>query len=480
MNKAKTVFQQVPLVVDLDGTLLQTDCFWESLLLLVKKNILFIFLLPFWLLKGKTFFKIQLSQKVSLRTELLPFNQEVLAYLKKQKKQGRQLILATASLQTIAESVVNPTRLFFEIIGSDIQINCKGSTKASILVKKYGEKEFDYIGNSSSDLLVWKHCRKALVVSNRASLIHKIQKTTPVEKIFFSSKSFLKVLYESCRIFHCSKNLLILVPAVLSHRILEPQIFFLSLATVCIFSLFTSAIYLLNDLIDLESDRFHSDKKNRPVASGTLSIPIAFFLSMSLLLLGTVLTTFFIPKAFPLIIVYLIANSLYTFYLKKVPLLDVFLLSGFYCIRILIGYAQTNIEISSWLLGFSLFFFLGLGFMKRVIQLHLMETVENFSSDSLYSPYERSLLESMGLISSYLSLLLLAVYINSPQVSLLYSSPSLLFLICIILLYWVSTIWLTLYRKQLQSDPLVYILKDKKSYICALLIFCIILIASLI
>lgn len=282
------------------------------------------------------------------------------------------------------------------------------------------------------------------------------------------------------RIYQWAKNMLLFLALFMSHRILETQLLKQTIIAFLSFSLCASAVYILNDLFDLESDRKHPSKKKRPLASGQISV-VSGKLAIPILLLASFLwSIMFLPMTFTIaLIIYLTITTSYTLYLKEKLFIDVIVLGALYSLRVLAGGLSTGIEVSSWLLGFSWFFFLSLAFMKRYTDLLL---IKNTNQEELfgrgYSIINLSIVQKIGIISGVVSLLILALYINSEQVMILYKNPFLIWLALPIIFYWLLHMWMVAHRGKMSDDPIIYAFKDKSSYIAFLIIIIIMIVAA--
>ncbi len=289
-----------------------------------------------------------------------------------------------------------------------------------------------------------------------------------------------RALVRALRPHHWLKNVLLFTPIVFHHSFSDTELWMRSGLAFVLFCLATSAVYLLNDLYDVESDRKHPVKRNRPFAAGQLSVHHGLLLAGGLVAaaLGVGLLT--LPVAFSLsLVTYFALNGLYTTWLKRKVMIDIVVLASFYSLRIIAGGAATGITPSEWLLALSMFLFLSLAFLKRHSELVRLRSEGLERTDSRgYQIGDIALLESMGATSGYLAVLVLALYINSSQVVGLYSYPRTLWLICPLLLYWVSRIWIWGRRGSIAEDPLMFALKDRTSW-AVLVMIVILAIASL-
>jgi 4-hydroxybenzoate polyprenyltransferase len=279
------------------------------------------------------------------------------------------------------------------------------------------------------------------------------------------------------------KNLLVFVPVLMAHRVTDaPALTAAALAFVA-WCLAASGVYLVNDLLDLEADRRHPYKRRRPLASGSLSKSAAAVLVPALLLPGLALAFLLLPTLFGLaLLLYLSMTTAYSLFLKRLPIVDVMVLAGLYTLRVLSGGIAAGVAVSPWLLAFSMFLFLSLAFVKRYTELRSAadDDAHGETSRRGYTREDMELLKSFGTASGYISVLVLALYINqSREVTLLYRTPAALWLIGPCLLYWVTRVWLLAARGRMHEDPVVFTVKDPVSYALGAVIAALIIIASL-
>ncbi len=458
-----------PLVVDLDGTLVRTDLLVESFLALIKENPLYLVAALFWVLRGKAYLKRQISRRVNLDVSILPYHRELTAYLTEQRIRGRRIILATGTDEQIARKVADHLGLFDGVFASDGTTNLSGRYKRDRLVKEFGERKFDYAGNGRKDVPVWSSARKAILVNVSENLLGVATRITRVEQVFHDQKKGIKPYLEALRLHQWLKNLLVFVPLVMAHRFVEPALIVKNLIAFLAFGLCASSAYLLNDLIDLSADRHHPRKKKRPFAAGDVSPLLGLFMSPGLLGLS-LLVSLVLPSHFIwMLVIYYLLNLGYSFYFKQVALLDVILLAGLYTMRIMAGSASIDIWPSSWLLAFSTFIFLSLALVKRYDELVIMNAETGKVRVRGYQIIDKELLASLGSGSGYVAVLVLAIYISTGKAEVLYTRHHFIWLLCPLLLYWISYIWLIAHRGAMLDDPLVFTLKDRVSRITLLL-----------
>ncbi len=461
-NAAKT---GIPLCVDLDGTLIRSDLLIESALALLARHPLSIFAMLLWLLRGKAHLKKQIALRVELDPSALPYNQELVEWLADQRRH-RHVVLCTASDVTLAAPVATHAGVFDDVIASDGDVNLSGSNKAKALVARFGEKSFDYIGNAPVDLAVWKHAHAALVVESGNGLSSAAAKVATVEKRFEVRRGGLRTWAKALRIHQWIKNVLVFLPLLASHRVLEVDSLIPSLLAFLCFGLCASSVYITNDLLDLPADRQHHRKRNRPFAAGTLPLVAGPVLAVILLVAGFGLAMF-VSKSFVAVLLgYYLLTSAYSIRLKRVMMLDVVVLATLYTTRILAGTAALHTKPSFWLLAFSMFIFLSLAMVKRFTELlTLQKSGKVKASGRGYDVEDIPLIQSLGASSGYLAVLVLALYVDSTASMSLYEHPHYLWMLCPLLLYWISRTWAIAHRGVMHDDPVVFAVMDRTSQI---------------
>jgi len=469
-----------PIIVDLDGTLIKSDTLFESLMALLKQNPLWVFLLPFWLFKGKAFLKNAIADKVSLDPSLLPYNQEVIEYVRQRKAEGHRCYLATGTVAKFAEPIAQHVGLFEAVFATDAKTNLTGRNKLALLLERFGSKAFIYMGNHKVDLPIWKESSAAVVVSYSDTLIKQAKAQCQHTVVIKPEKAGLKVILKSMRVHQWVKNALIFVPLLTSHQLTNVSFIVLSLLGFVAYSLAASSVYILNDLVDLASDRQHASKCKRPFAAGTLSIETGLFLFPALLLAAFLLSWFFLPFKFQIaLLVYYVLTLVYSFKLKRVIMLDTILLAGLYTMRIIAGTLLIDVRFSFWLLAFSMFIFLSLAFVKRYTEL--MTNIQQGTTKMIgrgYHTEDAVMVSSFGAASGYIAVLVFALYVNSPAVAKMYNNSDILWLACPILLYWISRVWILAHRGEMNDDPIVFAVKDVQSLITGLCILAVFVAAN--
>ena len=462
-NAAKPV-----LCVDLDGTLIKTDLFLESLLHILKQKPWAILLILWWSLRGRSFLKQKLATVAPLAVEKLPYRQDVLEFIRGERQSGRQILLVTAADQSLAEAIASHTGHFDGVYGSDGVVNLKAGAKAGFLTGMLGRGNFDYVGDSRADLPVWRAARFAYVVGS-SRMANKVSRCASVARLFEVPQPSLSTWLHSIRLLHWTKNLLVLLPAILAHAFVWP-VWRDSLVGFALFGGCASGLYILNDLLDLHSDRQHPAKSKRPFAAGDFPLWVGVIESTLLVGCSLIVSAFLDLRFAAALLGYAVLTMAYSWKLKRMPLLDVFVLSSFYTIRIWAGGLISGVPVSDWLMAFSLFFFLSLAMAKRHSELQrATKLVEEGNSGRGYVLKDRELLAMFGTASSFAAVVILCLYARSPVVSSLYGSSTELLWLCPLVLYWLTRVWLLAGRGELDHDPVLFAVRDRTSWVLAAL-----------
>jgi 4-hydroxybenzoate polyprenyltransferase/phosphoserine phosphatase len=455
----------VPLCVDLDGTLVRTDLLHEMLLLLAKASPASLGALPRWLLKGKAGFKHLVAERVVVDPISLPYRGEVLTLIEAARAQRQPVILATASPGKVATAIGEHLGLFDAVLCSDELTNLSSVAKADILVERFGERGFDYIGNATADLPIFARARRAFLVSSRDSLRRTAVRHHPDITFLDDPPGGLRVWVKALRVHQWLKNLLVFVPLVAAHQATNLQLLLLTVIAFFSFSLCASSVYLLNDLLDLPSDRKHHRKKNRPFAAGTLPVKAGMF-AIPVLLGLSLLLALQLPGRFLVVLgLYYLVTVAYSFWLKKQVIVDVMLLAGLYSARVLAGSAATAIRPSFWLLSLSMFVFLDLALVKRYSELRAVSASAKPLAGRGYYPDDLPVLLALGSSSGLVSVLILAMYTQAETVPALYGSPEWLWLAPPLMLYWSARLWMKTVRGEVDEDPVLFAARDWQSIV---------------
>jgi 4-hydroxybenzoate polyprenyltransferase/phosphoserine phosphatase len=476
---ARTSVESTALCVDLDGTLIVGDLLWESLFAVARTQPHVLLKLPVWLFRGRAAVKSGLAAATiaTLEMDTLGFRPEVVDFLKQQKRSGRRLVLATAADGRLARRVADHLGLFEEVIASDGTLNLKGAVKAKALTERFGRSGFDYIGDSKVDHAIWREARGVYVVGSRRRVVEHSCRVYEVRQVFEVPQGGARAILKAMRPHQWAKNMLIFVPLITSHQLGDPVKALRAVAAFLAYSLVASAVYILNDLLDLPNDRRHKTKCKRPFAAGKVSIPAGVVIFGALIALGATLSAL-LPTDFSLLLaIYLVLTTAYSTFLKRRLLVDVLALSSLYTLRILAGGAAEGVVVSSWLLAFAVFFFLSLAFAKRYTELDSSRGELGKLAGRGYQVSDLEMIRSIGPTSGYLSVVVLCLYLNSPEMRILYSHPGRLWLLCPVLLYWISRLWFLASRKELDEDPILFAVRDRHSYVAGAIMFAVLILA---
>ena len=469
---------QPTLYVDLDGTVIKTDLLYESILLLLKKSIFQSLLIPIWLIKGKANLKHQLSKRVHIPVELLPLNTEFNDYLKKEVERGRNIVLISASSQLPVRQVSDHLGFFIDAMGSDEDHNLKSMNKVTRILQLDPGGEFIYAGNSKDDIAVWSEASEVILVNCKKSLATNLQHGSEKIQHFDAPQSTLKKFWQAMRPHQWLKNALIFLPLILSHQLNHPNLLLQACVAFLSFNFVASSVYLLNDMLDVNSDRQHQSKSRRPFASGDLSLLYGYLGAPLLLILGF-LIALWLPTEFVFVLLtYWLMTTAYSLLLKTLFLIDVLILASLYTWRILAGSAAISVVTTYYLLAFSFFLFLGLAMVKRYTEfLNLQNQGKSSIEGRGYGVKNLQTLATIGSGSGLIAVAVLASYINAPATTELYSNPLLLWAVCPLLLYWLWHLWVLARRGELDEDPVLFALTDRRSQITAAVCGLVILLA---
>jgi len=467
-----------PLCVDLDGTLVKSDTLIDSLLVLTRTHPFLLLRLPGQVLRGKAAFKAFVTENVSLDVAHLPYNRKLLKFLQKENSQGREIYLTTGADARLAQRVADHLGVFREVLASDGTHNLTGIRKLASLRDRFGSDGFVYIGNDTPDLPVLAGAAESMVAnpSRRLRMKLRAQGITP-SHAFEERSEPLRSLIRALRPHQWAKNLLILLPPLLAHnhsiRVLTAAL----LAFFC-FCCTASGTYMVNDLLDIETDRRNPKKRLRPFASGELA-PSSGLIATALLLTMGFATAQFLPAAFSFwLLVYLGSTLLYSLYLKSIALVDVVVLSGLYTLRLLAGGAAANTPISHWLAGFAIFVFLSLAIVKRFAELeNLRLTGMQLKNGRGYLLTDIEQIRAFGTASAFAAVVVFANYISGPDVIALYHHSPRLWLIVPFMVLWLSRVWLLASRGELDEDPVAFALTDPASLVMGGAVVAIVLLA---
>lgn len=458
------------LVVDLDGTLLRSDMLFESFWSAFGRDWRSPFQSVAALTGGRASLKRHLAEASAVEAATLPYDPKVIAFVQEWRASGGRTALVTASDRDFAHAIAEHLGIFDEVHGSDGKLNLKGEHKGQFLEERFGSKGFAYMGDAKADLPVWKRAAKAITVNAPAALRREAEQVCESVEHLVPDAISIRPYIKALRPHQWLKNVLIFLPMLAAHQ-LDTQTILLSLLAFVCFSLVASSVYVLNDLLDLAADRAHPRKKNRPFASGSIPIAQGTWMAAGLLFLGGLLSISISPSFLLAMVAYYLLTTAYSLHLKRRIVIDICVLAGLYTARIIAGGVATEIALSVWLLAFSVFFFLSLAAVKR--QAELIDSAERGDlkpSGRGYHVDDLPIIAMIGIGAGYVSVLVMTLYVNSPDVVELYAHPEALWGVCAVLLYWITRTVMLAHRGHMHDDPVVYAAKDRVSRVCLLII----------
>ncbi|MEM8987208.1 MAG: UbiA family prenyltransferase [Pseudomonadota bacterium] len=455
--------------VDLDGSLIRTDMLLEAALKLLKRNPLNIFRLAMWAVQGRALLKTRLAETVEIDYAALPYEADVVEHLKAMKADGARIVLATASPRVFAEGVAAHLPLFDDVLATEPGVNLKGVNKLKAIQESAGEAAFAYVGDSPADRPIWRAASSEILVNASRNDVRRAKSQDKPSNVIQTRPSVFKSFLKEMRVHQWAKNVLVFVPLFTSHSYYDLGAVFACLVAFASFSLCASGVYFFNDLLDLEADRKHKTKWRRPLASGDLPISLGVIGAVALPVAAFALALVFAPLAFVAVLcVYFIMTNAYSFYLKAKSTADVMTLAILYTLRVVAGAAAIGVALSSWLLGFSIFVFVSLAYLKRYIEIAGLDEGGEKAAGRGYSGADTETMFVLGASNMTAAVLVLALYVNSEEITGTYQSPILLWGLCLLMLYWGNRIWIGARRGRISDDPVVFAIKDNISRLVGL------------
>lgn len=452
-----------PLVVDLEGSLLKAHGLYELVLFSIRENPKNFFGVLAALRLGGGALRSYVERWASEVLPVAPASSQVEQLMDEARAKGSPIVLAAASGREVGIAAEQRFGPFDEVITTERSNELKGKNRATALVERFGEKGFDYIGGSSADVEVFRHSLVSFLVNPGRQLINQAKLVSRDVRVIRDERGILNSLWRLMRPHQWTKNLLLVVPVLGAQEFSAPVGINLFLGLVS-FSALASALYIANDVLDIQNDRRHPEKRHRPLAAGDLSLGVAAILFPALLILGFSVATFINLTFVGVLIVYGVGSATYSFWLKRIALVDVFILAGLYGVRVVAGAALAGVSLSLWLLSFSFFVFLSLALVKRFVEIadYWPGKKETLSGRD-YRSSDRELIVGAGVGTGAVSAMLLALYINDRAADFSGVGADLLWLAVPLLLYWVLRIWLLSLRGRVASDPVVFALRDRVS-----------------
>lgn len=465
-----TSLNDCPLYVDLDGSLTPSDTLHESAMLFVRQHPMNLLRMLGWLPRGKAGFKRALADAVQPDPGRLPWREDFVQFLRDEHARGRTLVLASAADVRVGRRVADHLGVFSDVIGTSDGVHnlSRGAKREAIAAhaRALGHERWAYAGNSADDLLVWEGASQAIAVNAPSGVLQRLRQRQPVARTFEHRPASLHTLMRAIRLKQWSKNGLIFLPLLAAHS-LDAALWLQVIVAFVAFGLCASATYLFNDLLDLPSDRVHRLKRLRPLASGAMTIAQAVPIGVAMIAVAFALALWVGWPFTAVLALYTALTLAYSMRWKRIALFDVLLLAALYTLRIGAGAVAAAVEPSNWLLAISVFLFLSLALVKRCAELE--EAVDAHQAPAPgrgYQPRDLPSLRSMGMSSGFMAVLVLALYIDSPNSRALYAQPDVLWAASPVLLLWIMRIWLKTGRRELHGeDPLAFALKDPFSWV---------------
>ncbi|KPF81107.1 hypothetical protein IP70_24585 [alpha proteobacterium AAP38] len=458
----------IPLIVDLDGTLIQTDSLIECALSVLGKRPLTLVGALAAMPQGKAQFKSSLADVAIPDPATYPYNQAVLAQIHEARSRGVKVYLATGANERIGRAVYDYLGLFDGLFASTPELNLSRQAKAELLVKHFGANGFDYIGNDHDDVPVWDQARHVYVVDPVRGLLHLVTKRFPDHILISTRTATVSSYLRAVRVHQWVKNILIFLPALAGH-FFSAQTWILLLLSFLAFSFCASSVYILNDMLDLNNDRRSQSKRLRPFAAGKIPLSHGLMLAPLLLLASLGLGLAVSLDLLVVLVCYYALTLIYSFVLKRLAILDVVALCCLYGIRMVAGAIAVAVPLSHWFAAFAMFLFFFLALIKRATELAVLKHSGSTSVGGRdYQVDDLGVIESMAAGSGLVSILVLALYISSVEGSKLYAHPERLWAACLVMIYWVGHLLLTTHRGDMNDDPVVFAVTDVKSLACGL------------
>jgi 4-hydroxybenzoate polyprenyltransferase/phosphoserine phosphatase len=468
----------VPLVVDLDGTLIRSDLLIESAFELAGRNPFSFVGAAFALRRGRAELKDYIARQIVVDPAKLPYNETVLDYVRAARATGRQVFLASASNERFVAAIAGHLGLFDGWFASDHTTNLSKTNKADRLVREFGKGGFDYIGNSEADIPVWAVSARGFAVGPSARLARMLKATNSNAEYWPEPRPSPMTWLSLLRVHQFVKNVLVFVPLVTAHKF-EPAAMVTATIAAIAFCLCASAVYVLNDLVDLNADRVHPVKRHRPLASGAISAGHGVLAIPMLLGLAGALAVAVSWSFLGVLSIYFVLSTAYTLILKRKMLVDVIVLAMLYAVRVIGGAVAIDVVVSEWLFAFSLFIFAALALIKRYVELAMrLDADLPDPSNRNYRSSDLSIVGTLAAAAGFNAVTIFALYISSDAIHRLYARPQILWLICPILMYWIARMLLLAHRRLVIDDPIAFALRDWNSVVAAICM-AVVLIAAL-
>jgi 4-hydroxybenzoate polyprenyltransferase/phosphoserine phosphatase len=456
----------IPLVVDLDGTLLLTDTLHESFVATLFRSFGIGLASALKGLHSRAAAKRFLSDRHELDVALLPARANLVELIRAERDRGREIHLVTAADQSIADRVRSEFGLFASATGSNGVRNLKGEVKLAYLQQRF-PAGFLYAGDSVADGPIFRASRGAILCDLGPAVARDLATMgTRVLAEFDRGRPSAAQWVLAARPHQWSKNVLIFVPLIAGHAMFDRQKLIATAFGFLILCVLASATYMLNDLADLDADRRHPTKRYRSFASGRISIASGMIVA-ALGIVTALVAAFALSRDFALVLSgYFLLTMLYSFQIKRIPLLDVFVIGTLFTSRILMGAAVSSLDQSAWLLAFSMSFFFSLALAKRHVELmRAGQDGQTVVQGRGYRSDDWPLTLVFGIGTGLTSVLIMLLYLtNDAAPSGFYPDIAWLYVIPAAITLWIMRIWLLSHRTVLDDDPIVFALRDPASW----------------
>lgn len=462
-----------PLFVSLDAALLRTDVFFEHVAAALRAHpfLALLAILSAW--RGMAALKQSFARIGRVSPAAMPYRKKFLRWLREQHTAGRAIVLSTSADTRAATAVADHLGIFSAIQASDGTVYNSGFKKLDAILAHTDDGPFDYCAGKHIDLPILAEARHAIVVGPNRSLASAARREGNADLRFARREDVqrMRLWFTALRPFHWLKNLLVMVPFFTSFLVTETSALWNALLAAMSMCLAASAGYLINDMLDMQVDRVHPRKRRRPFAAGHLSAAEGMGGAV-VLLLGSALIALCVSSAvLAWVAIYLVGTFSYSVLFKREPIVDVVMLAALHTIRIIVGAVAVSVPLSFWLLAFSIFFFFSLAVMKRCGELIFRrERGEKTTSGRGYRVADLAILQPMGIAAGVAAVLVLALYVQSPQVTDRYPIPEALWLALIALLVWTARAWFDTSRGLMLDDPLLYALRHRRGRLLLLLV----------
>lgn len=454
-----------PLCVDLDGTLVYTDTLVEGALALLKRAPWILLAMVVWLFGGKARLKREIAARQTIDASLLPYREPFVAWLREQARH-RPVYLATAAHRSIADAVARHVGFFSGVFATE-DVNLSSTAKARALTAAFGERGFDYAGNDAADLQVWRASGGVVVVGANAAIARAAEATGTVLARFDATPPLLRrlaVWARALRLYQWVKNTLVFVAPLAAHTLGEARTLERALLAFLAFGFVASAVYVVNDLADLESDRAHPRKRRRPFASGELPLTQGIVAAPLLLVAGFAIALTVGAGFVAVLLSYLVVTTLYSLWIKQKLFLDVAALAWLYSVRVIAGAVACELPLSSWLLSFCAYGFVALALLKRYAELASLRQEQRTSvSGRSYRVEDMPVVLALGCGASLVASLVMALYVDSEAGRMRYARPEFLWGLSPLLVVALGRLWLTAGRGVMHDDPIVHLARDRAS-----------------